>query len=154
MQKFDAVTRYRVKDGGLSFFSDIALLLIDEVHLLNDPRGAALEAIVSRIKMLARNPEMKSTTLACVRFLAVSATIPNICDLGNFQMIFIPVHHTRHCDDNVAIGPLNFRVLKFNYHPNGFNFCSWMAYGSYPRNQKVHPDIFHWDNLLFFNPWC
>lgn len=124
MQKFDAVTRYRVKDGGLSFFSDIALLLIDEVHLLNDPRGAALEAIVSRIKMLARNPEMKSTTLACVRFLAVSATIPNICDLGNFQMIFIPVHHTRHCDDNVAIGPLNFRVLKFNYHPNGFNFCS------------------------------
>lgn len=82
LQKFDAVTRYRIKDGGLSFFSDIALVLIDEVHLLNDPRGAALEAIVSRIKMLSRNSEMKSSPLALVRFLAVSATIPNVDDLG------------------------------------------------------------------------
>lgn len=57
-------------------------MLIDEVHLLNDPRGAALEAIVSRIKMLSRNSEMKSSPLALVRFLAVSATIPNVDDLG------------------------------------------------------------------------
>lgn len=77
------MTRQRIKDGGLSFFGDIALLLIDEVHLLNDPRGAALEAIVSRIKMLARKPELRSSTLASVRFLAVSATIPNVEDLGN-----------------------------------------------------------------------
>lgn len=76
------MTRYRIKDGGLSFFSDIALLLIDEVHLLNDPRGATLEAIVSRIKMLSRNPELRSSPLAHVRFLAVSATIPNVEDLG------------------------------------------------------------------------
>lgn len=84
-QKFDAVTRHRIKDGGLSFFSDIALLLIDEVHLLNDPRGAVLEAIVSRIKMLARKPEMKMSSLSHVRFLAVSATIPNIEDLGKID---------------------------------------------------------------------
>lgn len=77
------MTRYRIKDGGLSFFSDIALLLIDEVHLLNDIRGAALEAIVSRIKILSSNPNLKSTPLAHVRLLAVSATIPNIEDLGN-----------------------------------------------------------------------
>ncbi|KAK4347253.1 hypothetical protein RND71_033592 [Anisodus tanguticus] len=81
-EKVDAVTRYRKKYGGLSFFGDIALVLIDEVHLLNDPRGAALEAIVSRIKMLSRKPELKSSALANVRFLAVSATIPNIDDLG------------------------------------------------------------------------
>ncbi|KAH9742365.1 DExH-box ATP-dependent RNA helicase DExH17 [Citrus sinensis] len=84
-EKFDAVTRYRIKDGGLSFFSDIALLLIDEVHLLNDPRGAALEAIISRIKMLACNPEMKSSSLASVRFLAVSATIPNVEDIVGYH---------------------------------------------------------------------
>ncbi|KAL6953196.1 Sec63 [Sarracenia purpurea var. burkii] len=84
-EKFDAVTRYHFKDGGLSFFSDIALVLIDEVHLLNDPRGAALEAIVSRIKMLSRKPEMKSSALASVRLLAVSATIPNISDLVGFH---------------------------------------------------------------------
>ncbi|PRQ46462.1 putative RNA helicase [Rosa chinensis] len=80
--KFDAVSLYRVKDGGLGFFSNIAVLLIDEVHLLNDPRGAVLEAIVSRIKLLAHNPEMKSSSQAHVRFLTVSATIPNIQDIG------------------------------------------------------------------------
>lgn len=90
-QKFDAVTRYHIRDGGLSFFSDIALLLIDEVHLLNDPRGAALEAIVSRIKMLARNPEMRSSPLSSIRLLAISATIPNIEDLGELyaRVIFL-----------------------------------------------------------------
>ena len=82
LQKFDAVSRYRVSSGGLGFFSDIALVLIDEVHLLNDPRGAALEAIVSRIKILSSNHELRLSTLASVRLLAVSATIPNIEDLG------------------------------------------------------------------------
>lgn len=86
-EKFDAVTRYRINDGGLSFFGDIALVLIDEVHLLNESRGAALEAIVSRIKMLSRKPELKSSALANVRFLAVSATIPNIDDLAEWLMV-------------------------------------------------------------------
>lgn len=81
------MSRYGIEGGGLSFFSDIALLLIDEVHLLNDPRGAALEAIVSRIKIVACNPKMKSNPLAQVRFLAVSATIPNIEDLGNIILM-------------------------------------------------------------------
>ncbi|MCH87546.1 ATP-dependent DNA helicase HFM1-like, partial [Trifolium medium] len=80
-EKFDAVSRYGIESGGLSFFSDIALLLIDEVHLLNDPRGAVLEAIVSRIKIVSGNPKMKLNPLAQVRFLALSATIPNIEDL-------------------------------------------------------------------------
>lgn len=78
------MTCHRIRAGGISFFSDISLVLIDEVHLLNDPRGAALEAIVSRIKMLSRFPDMESSPLANVRFLAVSATIPNIEDLGIF----------------------------------------------------------------------
>jgi ATP-dependent DNA helicase HFM1/MER3 len=78
------VSRYGIESGGLSFFSDIALLLIDEVHLLNDPRGAVLEAIVSRIKIVSGNPKMKLNPLAQVRFLALSATIPNIEDLGIF----------------------------------------------------------------------
>lgn len=76
------MSRHGIRDGGLGFFSDIALVLIDEVHLLNDPRGAALEAIVSRIKMLSQLGTMKIAPLANVRFIAVSATIPNIEDIG------------------------------------------------------------------------
>ena len=82
LQKFDSITRRHRDSGGLSFFGDIALLLIDEVHLLSDPRGAALEAVISRMKMLSRCPEMRGCPLAKIRFVAVSATIPNMDDLG------------------------------------------------------------------------
>ena len=85
MQKFDTITRRHRDHGGLSFFGDISLLLIDEVHLLSETRGAALEAVVSRLKMLARYPEMKGFPLAGIRFVAVSATVPNIEDIGRFS---------------------------------------------------------------------
>lgn len=68
--------------SGISFFADISLMLIDEVHLLSDPRGASLEAIVSRMKMLSRFPEMRNCPISQIRFVAVSATIPNIEDIG------------------------------------------------------------------------
>ena len=45
--------------------AQVALLLIDEVHLLNDSRGAALEAgVVSRIKMIGALPSMSQVCFA------------------------------------------------------------------------------------------
>ncbi|KAL6573750.1 Sec63 [Orobanche hederae] len=119
-EKFDAVTRYRIQDGGLSFFSDIALVLIDEVHLLNDPRGAALEAIVSRIKMLACKPEMKSSSLALVRFLAVSATIPNINDLAEWLMV--PVQGIKKFGEEMRPVKLTTKVFGYTPAKNDFLF--------------------------------
>ncbi|CBI34887.3 unnamed protein product, partial [Vitis vinifera] len=119
-EKFDAVTRYRIKDGGLSFFSDIALVLIDEVHLLNDPRGAALEAIVSRIKMLARNPEMKLSSLSHVRFLAVSATIPNIEDLAEWLMV--PAQGIKRFGEEMRPVKLTTKVFGYTPAKNDFLF--------------------------------
>ncbi|XP_057464272.1 DExH-box ATP-dependent RNA helicase DExH17 isoform X1 [Actinidia eriantha] len=119
-EKFDAVTRYRIKDGGLSFFSDIALVVIDEVHLLNDPRGAALEAIVSRIKLLACNPEMKSSTLSCVRFLAVSATIPNIGDLAEWLMV--PFQGIKRFGEEMRPVKLTTKVFGYTPAKNDFLF--------------------------------
>ncbi|KAM1009380.1 hypothetical protein FF1_044829 [Malus domestica] len=119
-EKFDAVTRYRAKDGGMSFFSDIALLLIDEVHLLNDPRGAVLEAIVSRIKMLAQNPELKSSSLAHVRFLAVSATIPNIEDLA--EWLKVPVPGIKRFGEEMRPVKLTTKVFGYTPAKNDFLF--------------------------------
>ncbi|XP_058088895.1 DExH-box ATP-dependent RNA helicase DExH17 [Magnolia sinica] len=119
-EKFDAVTRHRIRDGGLSFFSDIALLLIDEVHLLNDPRGASLEAIVSRIKMLARNPEMRSSPLAHVRFLAVSATIPNIEDLAEWLMV--PSEGIKRFGEEMRPVKLTTKVFGYASARNDFLF--------------------------------
>lgn len=47
---------------------------MDEVHILNESRGSTLEVVVSRMK--ARVP--------AVRFLLVSATVPNVEDIANW----------------------------------------------------------------------
>ncbi|KAL4581591.1 hypothetical protein LXL04_006114 [Taraxacum kok-saghyz] len=119
-EKFDAVTRFGIKDGGLSFFSDISLVLIDEVHLLNDPRGAALEAIVSRIKMIGRSPQMEKTPLAHVRFLAVSATIPNIDDLAEWLMV--PVQGIKRFGEEMRPVKLTTKVFGYTPAKNDFLF--------------------------------
>ncbi|KAL9674417.1 hypothetical protein QQ045_030689 [Rhodiola kirilowii] len=119
-EKFDSVTRYPVKDGCLGFFSDIALLLIDEVHLLNDPRGAALEAVVSRTKMLSRKPEMKSSPLATVRFLAVSATIPNVEDLAEWLMA--PPQGIKRFGEEMRPVKLTTKVFGYTPAKNDFLF--------------------------------
>ncbi|XP_047315247.1 DExH-box ATP-dependent RNA helicase DExH17 isoform X2 [Impatiens glandulifera] len=119
-EKFDVVTSYRKNSGGLSFFSDIALVLIDEVHLLNDPRGAALEAIVSRIKMLARKPEMKTSNLANVRFLAVSATVPNIGDLAGW--LDVPSQGIKRFGEEMRPVKLTTKVIGYAPAKNDFLF--------------------------------
>ncbi|XP_055804712.1 DExH-box ATP-dependent RNA helicase DExH17 isoform X2 [Solanum dulcamara] len=119
-EKFDAVTHYRINDGCLSFFGDIALVLIDEVHFLNDPRGAALEAIVSRIKMLSRKPELKSSALANVRFLAVSATIPNIDDLAEWLMV--PKQGVKRFGEEMRPVKLTTKVFGYTPAKNDFLF--------------------------------
>ncbi|XP_048020900.1 probable ATP-dependent DNA helicase HFM1 isoform X2 [Megalobrama amblycephala] len=82
-EKWDSMTR-RWKDNCL--LPSVRLFLIDEVHVVKDKtRGATLEVVVSRMKTmhsyhLAVNTESK----ASVRFVAVSATIPNIRDLSEW----------------------------------------------------------------------
>jgi ATP-dependent DNA helicase HFM1/MER3 len=62
----------------------VGLVLLDEVHLLNEAgRGSSLEAgCVCRIKAVAAFPELSKAHIAAVRFVAVSATIPNIGDVS------------------------------------------------------------------------
>ncbi|RYP62479.1 hypothetical protein DL771_009723 [Monosporascus sp. 5C6A] len=71
-EKWDSVTRKWSDHRKL--LDMVRLVLIDEVHILNDPRGATLEAVVSRMK----------TIKADVRFIALSATVPNIQDIAKW----------------------------------------------------------------------
>ncbi|KAK3731251.1 hypothetical protein RRG08_025794 [Elysia crispata] len=80
-EKWDSVSR-RWKDNK-NFFQQIQLFLIDEIHILNDPqRGATVEAVVSRMKTLETAQELKNS--AHIRFVAVSATIPNYKDIAEW----------------------------------------------------------------------
>ncbi|XP_075106638.1 LOW QUALITY PROTEIN: ATP-dependent DNA helicase homolog MER3-like [Nicotiana tabacum] len=134
-EKFDAVTRYRIKDGGLSFFGDIALVLIDEVHLLNDTRGAALEAIVSRIKMLSRKPELKSSALANVRLIAVSATIPNIDDLAEWLMV--PRQGVKRFGEEMRPVKLTTKVFGYTPAKNDFLFEKRLQNYVFGKHKKL-----------------
>jgi ATP-dependent DNA helicase HFM1/MER3 len=71
-EKWDSMTR-KWKDHA-KLMQLVKLFLIDEVHMLRDERGATLEAIVSRMKSVGTD----------VRFIALSATIPNADDVASW----------------------------------------------------------------------
>jgi len=69
-EKWDSITR-KWKDHQ-RLMQMVKLFLIDEVHLLKEERGATLEAVVSRMKSVGSD----------VRFVALSATVPNLHDIA------------------------------------------------------------------------
>ncbi|TRM59292.1 Sec63 Brl domain-containing protein [Schizophyllum amplum] len=71
-EKWDSLTR-NWRDHG-QILSQIQLFLVDEVHILNETRGSTLEVVISRMK----------TRGTSVRFVMVSATVPNIQDIASW----------------------------------------------------------------------
>lgn len=69
-EKWDSITRKWTDHHRL--VQMVKLLLIDEVHILKDIRGATLEAVVSRMKVMGAN----------IRLIALSATVPNSEDIA------------------------------------------------------------------------
>lgn len=87
-EKWDSMTR-KLKDQ-LKLVQMVKLFLIDEVHILKETRGATLEAVVSRMKSVGSH----------VRFLAISATVPNSEDIAtwlgkNPSTQHLPARHER-----------------------------------------------------------
>ena len=69
----------------------IRLVLLDEVHLLNESqRGSALEAgVVSRLRLAHKEMENRlGKECEQIRFVACSATVPNIEDIAGMRYIF------------------------------------------------------------------
>lgn len=65
-EKWDSLSR-RWKET--NYFADkVALIIIDEVHLLNETRGVALEAILSRMKMLNASRDLNGNS--AIRYTA------------------------------------------------------------------------------------
>ncbi len=84
-EKWDSMTR-KWRDHK-SLVQLVRLFLIDEVHQLNDEtRGPTMEAIVSRMKTIRSSLQWEGssveTSASQLRFIAVSATMPNISDVS------------------------------------------------------------------------
>ncbi|EIW84852.1 DEAD-domain-containing protein [Coniophora puteana RWD-64-598 SS2] len=71
-EKWDSLTRNWGDHARI--LSQIQLFLVDEVHILNESRGSTLEVIVARMKKRGSS----------VRFILVSATVPNIQDVASW----------------------------------------------------------------------
>jgi ATP-dependent DNA helicase HFM1/MER3 len=104
-EKWDSVTR-KWKDHQ-KLMQMVKLFLIDEVHILKEDRGATLEAVVSRMKSVGSN----------VRFVALSATVPNSDDiaawLGKDPMnSHIPASRERFGEE--------FRPVRLQKHVRGY----------------------------------
>ena len=139
-EKFDAITRKR-KNLLMSFFADIALVLIDEVHILNEERGASLEAIVSRLKLVSQIPEMQMYNLPIsqIRYIAVSATVPNIADIG--QWLHCSQEGIKSYGDEMR--PVKLLTAVLGYQPCKNNFMFEKNLNRYVYDGK-HKPPFSW----------
>ncbi|KAF2488471.1 P-loop containing nucleoside triphosphate hydrolase protein [Lophium mytilinum] len=104
-EKWDSMTR-KWKDHE-KLMQLVKLFLIDEVHILKDERGATLEAVVSRMKSVSSD----------VRFVALSATVPNFKDVAAW--LGKDATHTDQPAANEQFGE-QFRPVKLQKYVCGY----------------------------------
>ena len=78
-EKWDVVTRKSTGDTEL--VRKVKLLIIDEVHMLHDERGAVIESLV------ARTERQVESTQSLIRIVGLSATLPNYVDVADFLKV-------------------------------------------------------------------
>lgn len=77
-EKWDAITRlFKYK----KYISSVELIIIDEIHLLGEERGSALESIISRTQYISTYNKMN------IRIVGLSTAISNAQDLGRWLNI-------------------------------------------------------------------
>ncbi|TNN13844.1 Activating signal cointegrator 1 complex subunit 3, partial [Schistosoma japonicum] len=78
-EKWDVISRKGTGDANLVKL--VKLLIIDEIHLLHEDRGAVIEALVART---LRQVESSQTM---IRLVGLSATLPNYIDVARFLCV-------------------------------------------------------------------
>ncbi|KAI8983869.1 Sec63 Brl domain-containing protein [Pilobolus umbonatus] len=78
-EKWDVITRKGTGDVELT--QKVKLLIIDEVHLLHEDRGAVIESII------ARTLRQVETSQSLIRIVGLSATLPNYVDVATFLRV-------------------------------------------------------------------
>ena len=113
-EKWDSMTR-KWKDHA-KLMQLVKLFLIDEVHILKEKRGATLEAVVSRMKSVGSN----------VRFIALSATVPNSEDIAtwlgqDYMTQYLPAKRERFGEEFRPVQLQKF-VIGLSVRGNDFVF--------------------------------
>ena len=104
-EKWDSMTR-KWKDRE-RLMNLVKVFLIDEVHILKEDRGATLETVVSRMKSIGTD----------VRFVALSATVPNLKDIATWLGKSTLESDTPAVNENFGE---EFRPVKLRKHVCGY----------------------------------
>ncbi|XP_014472478.1 PREDICTED: activating signal cointegrator 1 complex subunit 3 [Dinoponera quadriceps] len=121
-EKWDGISRsWQTR----SYVREVALIVIDEIHLLGEDRGPVLEVIVSRTNFISSHTQDK------VRIVGLSTALANAVDLANWLNI-------------KDMGLYNFRPsvrpVPLEVHISGFpgkQYCPRMATMNRPTFQAI-----------------
>ncbi|XP_046420627.1 activating signal cointegrator 1 complex subunit 3 [Neodiprion fabricii] len=121
-EKWDGISRsWQTRN----YVQKVALIIIDEIHLLGEDRGPVLEVIVSRTNFIA------SHTSKALRIVGLSTALANAVDLANWLGI-------------EQMGLYNFRPsvrpVPLEVHISGFpgkHYCPRMATMNRPTFQAI-----------------
>jgi len=121
-EKWDGISRsWQTRE----YVRDVALIVIDEIHLLGEDRGPVLEVIVSRTNFISSHTTKK------IRIIGLSTALANAKDLANWLEI-------------KQMGLYNFkpsvRPVPLSVHISGFpgkHYCPRMATMNRPAFQAI-----------------
>ena len=134
-EKWDATTR-KWRDHS-RLMQLVKLVLVDEVHILKETRGASLEAVISRMKSVGSG----------IRLMAVSATVPNPRDIAKWLG-----RSSTNLDTpaQLEIFGEEFRPVKLQKHVCGYTSkANDFAFNSVVDSKPVHPSSRHASSLTF-----
>ena len=99
-EKWDAVGR-RLALADRRLINSVGLLMVDEIHLLNEvPRGATLEGLLSRSMLRQQEAQpcevgrVAADPIAHLRIIGLSATAPNAREVADW--LHAKVSHIAH----------------------------------------------------------
>ncbi|GAB0096726.1 activating signal cointegrator 1 complex subunit 3 [Sergentomyia squamirostris] len=121
-EKWDGISRsWQTRD----YVKNVALIVIDEIHLLGEDRGPVLEVIVSRTNFISNHTERN------LRIIGLSTALANAKDLANWLGI-------------QQMGLYNFkpsvRPVPLTVHISGYpgkHYCPRMATMNRPTYQAI-----------------
>ena len=115
-ERWDITTRNWKGSSLVGLVDSVSLLLLDEIQILNDDRGATLEALVTRMKLMDEFKKNASPSIPRFRCIAVSGTIPNPEDVA--QWLNVPKAGIYIFDESYRPVPIDIKVLSYGNTKN------------------------------------
>ncbi|CAI2335169.1 unnamed protein product [Caenorhabditis sp. 36 PRJEB53466] len=124
-EKWDGISR---SWATREYVRRVGLIVLDEVHLLGVDRGAVLEAIVSRLKMITRRSNTREEP---VRLLGLSTALANAGDVA--EWLGIPDEACYNFRPSVRPVPISVHIQGFP----GQHYCPRMALMNKPAYKAI-----------------